>query len=225
VARLQASGPRLSTTNARISRSAAMLRNRSRARPHVHVVFSTCGWTWLGVTLALLVSIHPALALLAVFGLPTVLTSSWRRAWKGAAEERAHRQSPRATSVRLATTAPPGKEVRVTPIGARLCRTRRETWSAGMDLVADGRRQLADRMVARARATSDLRYVPPWLASTCPDQRSHVSRRCDTSGRRLGKRVPLCPAETSLPGSNRCRARRLADAPRSSPRAHARPPA
>src|SRR6266508_3946981 len=37
---------------------------------------------------ALLVSIHPALALLALFALPTVLTSTWRPAVERAAEER-----------------------------------------------------------------------------------------------------------------------------------------
>src|SRR5213080_4140885 len=41
-------------------------------------VFSTCGWILrLAVTVALLISIHPVLALLVLFALPTVLTSSW----------------------------------------------------------------------------------------------------------------------------------------------------
>ena len=48
-----------------------------------------CGWILrLGVTVVLLMSIHPALVLLAVFALPTVLTSTWRpgveRAGRGA---------------------------------------------------------------------------------------------------------------------------------------------
>ena len=44
-------------------------------------LFSTCGWILrLGVTIALLMSIHPALVLLALFALPTVLTSTWRPA-------------------------------------------------------------------------------------------------------------------------------------------------
>jgi ATP-binding cassette subfamily B protein len=59
----------------------AMLRNQIFVLDHMYMsVFSTCGWILrLGVTLALLTSIHPALALLAVFALPTVLTSTWPR--------------------------------------------------------------------------------------------------------------------------------------------------
>ena len=52
-------------------------------------LFSTCGWILrLGVTIALLVSIHPALALLALFALPPVLTSTWRPASSERAYER-----------------------------------------------------------------------------------------------------------------------------------------
>ena len=55
----------------------AMLRDQVFVLDHMYMsLFSTCGWILrLGVTLVLLVSIHPALALLALFALPTVLTS------------------------------------------------------------------------------------------------------------------------------------------------------
>src|SRR5437667_1089807 len=58
----------------------AMLRDQVFVLDHMYMsVFSTIGWILrLGVTIALLISIHPALALLAVFALPTVLTSTWR---------------------------------------------------------------------------------------------------------------------------------------------------
>ena len=58
----------------------SMLRNQVFVLDHMYMsLFSTCGWILrLGVTVALLVSIHPALVLLAVFALPTVLTSTWR---------------------------------------------------------------------------------------------------------------------------------------------------
>ena len=74
------------------------------------------------MTIALLVSIHPALVLLAVFALPTVLTSTWRPGGRarGAGARRAVAAAWRAICSRLATTAPPGKEVRVTGIGERL---------------------------------------------------------------------------------------------------------
>src|SRR6266849_8005098 len=58
----------------------AVLRNQVFVLDHMYwSLFTTCGWLLrLGVTLALLVSIHPALALLAVFALPTVVASAWR---------------------------------------------------------------------------------------------------------------------------------------------------
>ena len=60
----------------------SVLRNQVFMLDHMYMsLFSTCGWILrLGVTIALLVSIHPALALLALFALPPVLTSTWRPA-------------------------------------------------------------------------------------------------------------------------------------------------
>jgi len=60
----------------------SMLRNQVFVLDHMYVsLFSTLGWILrLGVTMALLTSIHPALILLAVFAVPTVLTSTWRPA-------------------------------------------------------------------------------------------------------------------------------------------------
>ncbi len=51
----------------------SMLRDQVFVLDHMYMsLFNTCGWLLrLGVTLALLMSIHPALALLAVFALPT----------------------------------------------------------------------------------------------------------------------------------------------------------
>ena len=101
----------------------AMLRDQVFVLDHMYMsVFSTCGWILrLGVTVALLVSIHPALVLLAVFALPTVLTSTWRPAVERAAQERGAQANRLARHLfTIATTAPPGKEVRVTGIGDRL---------------------------------------------------------------------------------------------------------
>ena len=58
----------------------SMLRNQVFVLDHMYVsLFSTLGWVLrLAVTMALLASIHPALLLLAVFAIPTVLTSSSR---------------------------------------------------------------------------------------------------------------------------------------------------
>jgi ATP-binding cassette subfamily B protein len=109
----------------------AMLRNQVFVLDHMYMsLFSTLGWILrLGVTIGLLASIHPALVLLAVFAVPTVLTSTWRPAVERAAQELG------AQAIRLArhlfttaTTAPPGKEVRVIGIGNRLMTQRREAW-------------------------------------------------------------------------------------------------
>jgi ATP-binding cassette subfamily B protein len=112
----------------------AMLRDQVFVLDHMYMsLFSTCGWILrLGVTVALLASIHPALSLLAVFAAPTVLTSTWRPAVERAAHERAAQSERLARHLfTTATTAPPGKEVRVTGIGDRLVARRREAWERG----------------------------------------------------------------------------------------------
>src|SRR6202022_4803960 len=55
----------------------SVLRDQVFVLDHMYMsLFSTCGWILrLGVTVVLLMSIHPALILLALFALPTVLTS------------------------------------------------------------------------------------------------------------------------------------------------------
>jgi ATP-binding cassette, subfamily B, bacterial len=109
----------------------SVLRNQIFVLDHMYMsVFATCGWILrLGVVVGLLVSIHPALAALAVFALPTVLTSTWRPGVERAAEEQGAQSSRLARHLFLtATTAPPGKEVRVMRIGERLVRQRRAAW-------------------------------------------------------------------------------------------------
>src|SRR6184192_1928584 len=109
----------------------AVLRDQVFVLDHMYMsLFSTCGWILrLVVTVALLMSIHPALILLAVFAIPTVVTSTWRPAVERAAHERAAQANRLARHLfTIATTAPPGKEVRVTGIGSRLTAWRRETW-------------------------------------------------------------------------------------------------
>jgi ATP-binding cassette subfamily B protein len=121
----------------------AVLRNQVFVLDHMYLsMFTTCGWVLrLGVALALLVSIHPALALLALFALPTVLTSTWRPGIERAAEERGAPANRLARHLfDLATTAPPGKEVRVTGIGAGLAARRREAWERWYGPVSAARR-------------------------------------------------------------------------------------
>ena len=120
----------------------SVLRDQVFVLDHMYMsVFSTAGWILrLGLTIALLVSIHPALALLAVFALPTVGTSSWRPAVERIAQERAAPFERLAAHLfATATTAPPGKEVRVTRIADRLARDRRASWEGWYALVSRAR--------------------------------------------------------------------------------------
>jgi ATP-binding cassette subfamily B protein len=109
----------------------AVLRDQVFVLDHMYMsLFSTCGWILrLGVAIALLVSVHPALALLALFAVPTVLSSTWRPGVERAAYERAAPADRLARHLfTTATTAPPGKEVRVTGIGRQLATQRRAAW-------------------------------------------------------------------------------------------------
>lgn len=143
VARLQATVPTIAHQERpewldRLS----VLRDQVFVLDHMYMsLFATCGWLLrLGIVLALLASVHPALLVLALFALPPVLTSSWRPAVERRAEEKAAPFARLARHLFLtATTAAPGKEVRVTGIGARLVRDRRAAWESGYRPVAQAR--------------------------------------------------------------------------------------
>jgi ATP-binding cassette, subfamily B, bacterial len=120
----------------------SVLRNQVFMLDHMYMsLFSTCGWILrLGVTIALLVSIHPALALLVLFALPPVYTSTWRPAVERAAYERGAEAGRLARHLfDVATTASPGKEVRVTAIADRLVSERRAAWEFGRGPIAAAR--------------------------------------------------------------------------------------
>jgi len=120
----------------------SVLRNQVFVLDHMYMsLFTTCGWILrLVVTIGLLTSIHPALALLAVFALPTVLASTWRPGVERTIEERVAQFGRLAQHLFLtATTAAPGKEVRVTGIGPRLVTQRREAWERWYRPVAAAR--------------------------------------------------------------------------------------
>jgi ATP-binding cassette, subfamily B, bacterial len=120
----------------------AVLRDQIFVLDHMYMsVFSTCGWILrLAVTVSLLMSVHPALALLALCALPTVATSGWRPAVERDAEERGAPANRLARHLFLtATTAAPGKEVRLTGIAPRLLRQRRSEWERWYGLVARAR--------------------------------------------------------------------------------------
>jgi ATP-binding cassette subfamily B protein len=132
----------------------AVLRNQVFMLDHMYMsLFSTCAWILrLGVTIALLMSIHPGLALLAVFAVPPVFTSTWRPGIERQATERGASRTRLARHLfDMATTASAGKEVRVTGIGDRLARDRRSAWEAG------------NRPVASARLASAGWHTVAWM--------------------------------------------------------------
>jgi ATP-binding cassette subfamily B protein len=131
----------------------SVLRSQVFVLDHMYMsVFSTCGWLLrLGVVIAILVQVHPALGLLALCAVPTVLTSSWRPGVERGVEEGVASSGRIARHLfSLASTAPPGKEVRVARIGERLVRERREAWETWY------------RPVARARTASALWHALAW---------------------------------------------------------------
>jgi len=111
-----------------------MLRNQVFVLDHMYMsVFSTCGWILrLIVTVALLMSVHPALILLAVFALPTAFTSTWRPRVERKVQERAAQSNRLARHLfTIATTPAPAKEVRIAGIGNSLVTDRRLAWEHG----------------------------------------------------------------------------------------------
>ena len=84
-----------------------VLRNQVFMLDHMYMsLFTTCGWILrLGVTIGLLVSIHPALFLLLFFALPPVFTSTWRPSVERSAYERGGR--PHACRATCSTSRPP----------------------------------------------------------------------------------------------------------------------
>jgi len=120
----------------------AMLRHQVFVLDHMYMaVFSMAGWILrLAVTIALLVSVHPALAVLLVFALPTVFTSTWRPGVERVAEEYAAPFNRLARHLfDTATSAPPAKEVRLTGISGRLIHDRRAAWESGHRPIAAAR--------------------------------------------------------------------------------------
>ena len=120
-----------------------VLRRHTFGLDHLFMsVFSTLGWLLrLGVVLVLLATrVHPALVLLVVFAVPTVVAATWRPGVERAAEERAAPHSRLARHLfLLGTTAAPGKEVRVTGNGPRLVETRRAQWRQWYEPMASAR--------------------------------------------------------------------------------------
>jgi ATP-binding cassette, subfamily B, bacterial len=120
----------------------SMLRNQVFVLDHMYVsLFATLGWLLrLAVTMVLLAWVHPLLLLLGVFALPTAIASFWRPEVERKAQEsgaQAERLSRHLFN--LATTAAPGKDVRVIGIGDRILRDRRAAWERWYGPIAHAR--------------------------------------------------------------------------------------
>jgi ATP-binding cassette, subfamily B, bacterial len=120
----------------------AVLRNQVFVLDHMYVsLLDTIGWiVRLTVTIALLTSIHPGLALLVVFALPTVVSSAWRPGVERQVEERFAQHNRLAEHLFLtATSSAAAKEVRVTGIASELAARRRTEWQRWFAPVARAR--------------------------------------------------------------------------------------
>jgi ATP-binding cassette subfamily B protein len=109
----------------------SMLRNQVFVLDHMYMsLFTTLAWLLrLAFTFALLAWVHPALLLLGVFAAPSAVAAFWRPDVENKAYERgAPDQRLSLHLFDLATTAAPGKEVRVLGIGERLASERRAAW-------------------------------------------------------------------------------------------------
>lgn len=108
------------------------------------------------LTLGLLVSVHPALFLLGLFAVPTVVGSTWRAGVERAARERAAPHQRLARHLfELGTTAAPAKEIRVGGLGELLVQRNRRS------------RQDCYREVNRARWTSAVWQAATWGLFGC----------------------------------------------------------
>ena len=120
----------------------SILRDQVFTLNHLYgALFVTAGAVLrLVVTILLLMSLHPALLLLGLLAVPTVVVSTWRAGAERVAEERGAAQARLARHLfTLATTAPPGKELRVSGVGPRLIHERGAAWRRWYDTVAAAR--------------------------------------------------------------------------------------
>ncbi len=138
-----------------------VLRTQTFVLDHMYVsVLNTMGWiVRLAITLGLLASIHPLLLLLAVFAVPTVVSSVRRPAVERRVEEQAAPRGRLAEHYfRLATGQDAGKDVRVTGLAPQLPQRRRAEWRHWFGPISAARWHTAASL-AGAWAIFGLGYV------------------------------------------------------------------
>ena len=112
----------------------AVLRNQVFVLDHMYMsVLNAFGWiVRVGVTVALLASIHPLLVLLVLFAVPTVVSSSWRPAVERQVEERFASHGRLAEHLFATATSPAAAKRSGSPASVpSLGRRRRASGTAG----------------------------------------------------------------------------------------------
>jgi ABC-type multidrug transport system fused ATPase/permease subunit len=116
----------------------------------------------LGVTTALLAAVHPLLALLPLFGLPSLMTSARAQRIRVGMREAIQEQRRREWHcIELACTAAPGKELRVFGLGDELLDRHRRA-RAEADRIEDG----GSRRAALVAASGSLVFAVGLVAAT-----------------------------------------------------------
>ncbi len=176
----------------------AVLRQQVFVLDHMYLsVLNTLAWlVRLAITLALLGSVHPALLLLALFAVPTVVTASTRPAAERQVEESvAVHQRLAGHLFTTATTAAPGKEVRVTGIGPALVSDRRREWEEWYLPMSRARWRTA-AWNALSWAVFGLGFaLALWFVAVRLDESAGVVLLLLTAGARLSQYVAMTVSE------------------------------
>lgn len=120
----------------------SMLRNQVFVLDHMYAsLFASLGWLFrLAITMVLLAWVHPALLLLGMFAVPTAIASFWRLEVERKAQERGAQAERLSRHLfNLATTASPGKDVRIMGIGDQILLDRRAAWERWYQPIAHAR--------------------------------------------------------------------------------------
>lgn len=176
----------------------SVLRQQIFVLDHMYLsVLNTLAWlVRLVITLVLLASVHPLLVLLAAFAVPTVLTASTRPGTERRVEESVAVHQRLATHLfTTATTAAPGKEVRVTGIGPALVTGRRSEWERWYAPMAGARWRTA-MWNAVSWAIFGLGFaLALWFVAVRLDESAGVVLLLLTAGARLSQYVAMTVSE------------------------------
>lgn len=179
----------------------AVLRDQVFALNHLYgSLFTTAGAVLrLVLTIGLLVSVHPVLALLGLAAVPTVVISTWGAGAERRAEERGgpHARLARHLFV-LGTTPAPGKEVRVAGVGDRLRTDRRAAWERWYQPVAAARWRNASAQALAWAAFGGAYVAAVVFVASGPDARAGEVLLVVAAGSRLSQYVGQTVSEASF---------------------------